>query len=158
VGHEKHLLVDGANVMHAWPELRPLLAHDRDAARARLTQALSAIHDAEAVRVTIVFDGRGDALAVERPSGQATFSQLYTPAGVTADDVIERLVGQAADPRSCFVATNDRAERQTIAALGAAALSADDLAAWVERATQRQSGRVGELRRANERAWRKGQP
>lgn len=144
--------------MHAWPELRLLLAHDRDAARARLTQAVSAIHDAEAVRVTLVFDGRGDTLVLERPSGQVTFSQLYTPAGVTADDVIERLVGQASDPRSCFVATNDRAEQQTVAALGAAALSADDLAAWVERAARRQSSRVGDLRRANERAWRKAQP
>ena len=29
----KHLLVDGPNILHAWPELRALLRRDRDAAR-----------------------------------------------------------------------------------------------------------------------------
>src|SRR3954465_11256942 len=74
VGFEKHLLVDGSNVMHAWPELRQLLKRDRDAARAKLSQALALIHDHDEIRVTLVFDGRGPELAVERPSSHVTFS------------------------------------------------------------------------------------
>ena len=54
----KHLLVDGPNILHAWPELRSLLRRDRSAARSQLTGRLAAIHDAEAVRLTLVFDGR----------------------------------------------------------------------------------------------------
>ena len=47
---QKHLLVDGSNIMHAWPELRALLAGDRDTARARLSRAVRILHDLEQVR------------------------------------------------------------------------------------------------------------
>ena len=155
VGYEKHLLVDGSNIMHAWPELRALLKRDRDAARTRLSQMLSVIHDLEQVRLTLVFDGRGAELVVECPNGLKTFSHVFTPTGVTADDAIEQLVGQASDPAACVVATDDRAERQTIEALGAAGISADDLAAWVKRAGQRQQNQLSNRLQANEKTWRK---
>ena len=155
VGFEKQLLVDGSNILHAWPELKAIAKRDRDAARARLSQAVSAIHDEEQIRLTLVFDGRGEEITVEYPGKAKTFVHLYTPTGTTADDVIEQLVGKASDPANCTVATNDRAERQTIETLGAAGISAEDLAAWVERAGQRQRTRLAGLKRDNERAWRK---
>ena len=153
VGSEKHLLIDGSNILHAWPELRALLKRDRDAARARLSQVVSVIHDAEQVRLTLVFDGRGPELVVECPNGLPSFSHVYTPTGTTADDVIEHLVGQAADPSSCIVATDDRAERQTIEAAGAVGLSSDDLASWVQRAGTRQKGQLTRRAKENEKNW-----
>jgi len=155
VGFEKHLLVDGSNILHAWPELRALLKRDRDAARSRLSQLLSAIHDEEQVRLTLVFDGRGEDLTVEYPGTLKTYAHIYTPTGTTADDVIEQLVGQADDPAKCFVATDDRAERQTIEATGASGVSAKELAAWVERVDQRQRKRLAGLKRDNEQEWRR---
>jgi predicted RNA-binding protein with PIN domain len=155
VAFNKHLLIDGANILHAWPELRGLLQRDRDAARASLSQRVSVLHDLEQVRVTIVFDGRGDELVIKRPSSQPTFSHLYTPTGTTADDVIEHLIGKAADGSLYIVATDDRAERQTIEALGATGLSSTDLAAWIARADERQRAQVAGLRRGNERDWRR---
>jgi len=155
VSFEKHLLIDGSNILHGWPELRAMLKRDRDAARARLSQAVSAIHDVEQLRVTIVFDGRGPELMLERPSGHATFTHLYTPDGATADDVIEQLVGSRGDASKCLVATDDRAERQTVEALGATSLSAEELAAWVARVTERQRAQVSGLTRENEREWRR---
>ena len=152
---EKHLLVDGANILHAWPELQALLPKDRDAARARLAQRLSAIHDSEEVRITLVHDGRGGELVVERPSKQETFSVLYTPSALTADSVIERLVGKSARPAECIVASGDRAIRQTISALGATPISPDDLAAWVARAEQQQMRQLKRLRRTTEQEWRR---
>ncbi|HTQ31738.1 MAG TPA: NYN domain-containing protein [Opitutaceae bacterium] len=152
---EKHLLVDGANILHAWPELRTLAARDRDAARGRLSQTVQVLHDTEGWRVTIVFDGRGTELKVEQPGGHATFAHVFTPSGLTADDVIEQLVGGAADPAACTVATADRAEQQTVAALGAAWCSPDDLQAWCERAAARQAQRLTDMNRANNRAWRR---
>lgn len=150
---EKHLLVDGANLLHAWPELRALMKRDRDAARSQLVQRLSAVHDAEQTRVTVVFDGRGDELVVERPSGYVTFSVLYTPSSLTADDVIEQLVGRAADPSACRVATGDQAERQTIEAAGAVWVPTSDLAAWVERAEARLVSRLKDINRGNMKKW-----
>jgi len=155
VGFEKHLLVDGSNILHAWPELRSLIKRDRDAARAQLAQALSVIHDEEQTRLTLVFDGRGEELTVEYPGKLKTFMVLYTPAGTTADDVIEQLAGKAANPENYTVATDDRAERQTIEASGAVSISAADLASWVERADQRQRTRLAGLKRDNERVWRR---
>ena len=155
MGYEKHLLVDGSNILHAWPELRALLKRDRDAARTRLSQLLSVIHDLEQVRLTLVFDGRGTELVVECPNGLTTFSHIYTPTGVTADDAIEQLVGQAVDPAACVVATDDRAERQTIEATGAAGISADELAAWVQRAGQRQKIQLTSRLQANDKTWRR---
>jgi predicted RNA-binding protein with PIN domain len=152
---KKHLLVDGSNIMHAWPELRALLKRDRGAARSRLSQALAGLHDAEHLRVSLVFDGRGPELVTEQPSRLATFVHLYSPSGMTADDIIEQLVGGARDPSRCVVATDDRAERQTIEALGAAGMSAADLASWVERSGQRQQSRLADRRRANEKEWRR---
>lgn len=130
------------------------MQRDRNAARSQLVQRLGAVHDAEEARVTVVFDGRGDELAVERPSGHATFSVIYTPSSLTADDVIEQLVGRAADPALCHVATGDQAERQTIEAAGAVWVPPADLAAWVGRAESRMASGVKELNRANARKWR----
>jgi predicted RNA-binding protein with PIN domain len=155
VAFEKHLLIDGANILHAWPELRSLLKRDRDAARARLSHVVSVIHDVEQLRVTIVFDGRGAELVLERPSGQATFTHLYTPTGTTADDVIEQLVGNAASAADCLVATDDRAEWQTVEALGAVGVSSVELARWVARLEERQRAQLSGLKRENERDWRR---
>lgn len=155
VGYEKHLLIDGSNILHAWAVLRPLMKNDRDVARAKLSQMVSVIHDEEQVRLTIVFDGRGEELAVEYPGVQKTYAHIYTPAGTTADDVIEQLVGQAVEPGYCTVATDDRAERQTIEASGACGISAEELAAWVQRVELRQRSRVTGLKRDNERTWRR---
>jgi predicted RNA-binding protein with PIN domain len=155
VNFTRHLLIDGANILHAWPELRALARRDRGAARSQLAQRVSVIHDSEQVRVTLVFDGRGTELTVERPSAQPTFSILHTPSSLTADDVIEQLVAKAADPAACIVATGDRAERETVEASGAQTIPPEELESWVRRAEDRQGIRVAELRRANGRKWRK---
>jgi predicted RNA-binding protein with PIN domain len=154
VPYEKHLLIDGSNIMHAWPELRTLLKGDRDLARERLSQIVSVIHDAEETRVTLVFDGRGDDLVIQCPGRMKTFAHVYTPAGTTADDFIEQVVGKATDPGLCVVATDDRAERQTVEAAGANTVSAEDLAGWVDRALQRQHSQLDTRRRDNDKSWK----
>ncbi|AHF91851.1 putative RNA-binding protein containing a PIN domain [Opitutaceae bacterium TAV1] len=139
VSATKHLIVDGSNLLHAWPELRALLRRDRDAARARLVDLLAPLHDnsPEPLRLTVVFDGRGSGLVVEHPAGPPSFSCIYTPAGTTADDVIEQLVARSADPAACLVATDDQAERSTVEAAGAVWCSSRDLAARAGAATDR---------------------
>jgi len=146
---EKHLLVDGPNILHAWPQLRKLLRRDRDAARSQLVRRLAAIHDAEGVRVTVVFDGRGSELVFERPSQQETFTVIFTPSKLTADDVIEQLIARSAEPGCCEVATADNAERRTAEGLGASVLTPEDLAAWCGRAEQRLGAQVIGLRKRN---------
>lgn len=154
VSFARHLLVDGANILHAWPELRAVLKRDRHAARSQLVQRLAAIHDVEQARVTIVFDGRGTEIVVEQPFEESTFAVVFTPSSLSADDVIEQLVGKAADAASCLVATDDRAERETVTAAGATALSADELAAWLRKVEARQTGALAARRTENSRKWK----
>ena len=155
VSFTRHLLIDGTNILHAWPDLRALLKRDRAAARAQLVQRAAVIHDGEQVRMTVVFDGRGAELLVERPSAQTTLSVLSTPDAQTADDVIEQLVAQASDPAACIVATADRAERETVEASGARVIPPEELESWIRRIEVRQDAQVGALRRANAGKWRK---
>jgi len=143
----RHLLIDGSNLLHAWPELKALVARDKDAARAQLVKAAAGLQEAEALR--------GSELVAEHPSGRSDFTVLHTPAGATADDVIEQLVANSREPGHCLVATDDRAERQTIEALGASGLSSADLAAWVRQSSGRMGARLEDRKRSNDRDWRK---
>lgn len=141
----QHVIIDGPNVLHAWPELRPLLKRDRSAARDRLVSMATALHDAESCRVTVVFDGRGAEVVVEHPGGQGSLTVIFTSSGLTADDVIEQMVGQAREPQGCVVVTADGAERSTVEALGAAAISPGELAARMARASDRVRASVARL-------------
>jgi predicted RNA-binding protein with PIN domain len=149
-----HLLVDGSNVVHAWPETRALARRDREAAKALLLRRVAVLHDLGGWRVTVVFDGRGAELGVEAVGGAAHFACVHTPAGATADDVIERLVGRAAEPGACLVATADQAERATVEAAGAAWCSPEDLARRIEAADTQRDRAVERGNAASERAWR----
>lgn len=134
--YSRHLLIDAYNVIHRWPELRRALRSGSGLARDALAAAVQVLHDHERVRVTLVFDGQGTEIQVERPGEQLTFSCVYSPATMSADDIIERLIGNAPDPENHVVVTQDLAERHTIEALGASALSPEDLRHWVNRAEQ----------------------
>ncbi|MCU0792511.1 MAG: NYN domain-containing protein [Opitutaceae bacterium] len=151
-----HLLVDGSNIVQAWPDTRALARRDREAAKALLLRKVAVLHDVNAWRVTVVFDGRGDSLQVESVGGAAEFACVHTPAGTTADDVIERLVARAAEPAACLVATADQPERSTVESAGAAWCAPEELARRIEAADTRSARAVGRGNADNERGWRGG--
>jgi predicted RNA-binding protein with PIN domain len=150
------LLIDGSNVLQAWPDTRALARRDKEAAKALLLRRVAVLHDFAGWRVTVVFDGRGGELGVEAIGDAADFACVHTPVGATADDVIEQLVGRAAAPASCLVATADQAERATVEASGAVWCSPEELAARIDTADTQQARRVARGNSATERAWRDG--
>ena len=119
MAENEHLLIDGYNLIYAWPDLRKTLAIDSIAVRTALADKVRVLHDFDGLRTTIVFDGCGDRIEIERPSQEVTFSFLFTPSGMTADAVIEQLVGKSQAPQSITVATEDAMIRETIISLGA---------------------------------------
>ncbi len=151
----RHLLIDGYNVIHHWPHLKKELREGGEVARARLVNAVQVIHDVEKIRVTIVFDGKGDDIEIERPSGDLSFSVIYSPKGMSADGVIEQLVGVSEHPENVQVATRDNLERETVEALGASSLSPQDLADWVSRCETRLALELRRRKARADRAWRR---
>ncbi len=115
-----HILVDGWNVIHAEPTLKKLLLVDARAAQRKLAEMLEPIHDVYATRITIVYDGRGEDVSIERPNDAViTFSEVYTPSNMTADEFIERYCALAKNRARIIVISNDNMIWETVSVLGA---------------------------------------
>lgn len=151
--YSRHLLIDAYNVIHQWPELRRALRRGSAEAREALAAAVQVLHDHERIRVTLVFDGQGEEIQVERPGELLTFSYLYSSSSLSADDVIERMVGGAPDPKIYLVVTSDLAERHTVEALGGRALSPADLQAWVAAAERAVTAKLKTRRKRVDSDW-----
>jgi predicted RNA-binding protein with PIN domain len=124
------LLVDGHNVIFAWPELRALQARRKALARERLVKILTELQDITGMKVAVVFDGTGAGVTEEtQPGGIQIF---YSPAGKTADDVIERFAACYASTREITVVTSDTLEQDTVSAAGASTLSPEGLMGMIE--------------------------
>ena len=131
---KEYLIVDGYNIIGAWPELQALKEENLEYARARLIEILSA-HAALSKRIVIlVFD----AYQVKKNSGSREMIQgievIYTKENVTADMAIERLTAQIPKHQKVFVATSDRLQQDTIWGKGAFRVSAMELKREVEQA------------------------
>lgn len=144
---EEWLVVDGYNVIGAWPELRQLKRFNLAAARDRLTDILSEYAAYTAQHVVVVFDaqhvpGRGEHKYSEY------LSVIFTDAEETADECIERLVGKLRDPyrRRLFVATSDYVEQRITFGRGALRISARELLQAVQRAETSVSRKVEDMK------------
>jgi predicted RNA-binding protein with PIN domain len=133
----KALIVDGYNVIHAWPALKSLLrAQGLEESRRRLIEELAAYTAQTAVHVTVVFD------AGNRQRGQPTRDLIegvtvrFGTRTATADHIIERMAYQASqrgEGVDLVVATDDRLQRDVVGAMGVATMSAKSLDAEVRR-------------------------
>ena len=150
----RHLLVDGSNVLHAWSDTKALVRRDREAAKGLLLRKVAVLHDHLGWRVTVVFDGRGDAVRVESVGEQSNFVCVHSPAGTTADDIIEQLVAQSSSPATCLVVTGDQAERSTVEASGANWCGPDELAKRIDSANTQQARLVSQGNDRSQKNWR----
>lgn len=159
MGLERHILVDGYNCLHAWPQGQVLLRRNRDAARQAFVDALKVLHEHEKIRLTVVFDGQGDQLTVERPGEEVTFSVLYTPAGLSADGLIEQLARKA-NPRRTEVTvfSQDNLVVAGVRSAGGLSLPPDALWEWLERCERQQEAALQRRRARNARIWKDDSP
>jgi len=112
------ILVDGYSLLHRWPELAPGRPRHSAAAREALIARLRQYRDASHTPITIVFDGQGAPPGTTRPVSTAEFEILYSQAGRTADDLIERAAVRLKAYGDVLVITDDLAERDTVSASG----------------------------------------
>jgi len=131
----KHLIVDGYNLIHSRPELKKgLQGFGTDFARAELIKAIAVLHDFDGWRITVVWDGRGEAMSVEHPFKAESFGCVFSPGGISADEVIQGLAQNCAARDDLVVATADSGIRVFIQAQGARWLSTGELWRWVDEA------------------------
>ena len=112
------ILVDGFSLLHAWPEVAPRQPRHSAAARDELVHWLTQYQDAITTPITVVFDGTGAPAGTPKIPSRPEMEILYSRAGQTADDVIERATHRLLDYGEVLVVTDDNAERTTVMSLG----------------------------------------
>ena len=129
----KVLIVDGYNVIHATPRYEQLI-FDRsddpysndvyDRARTALIADVAAFAQRRYDAV-IVFDGAGN-VSADRPNlPQAGVRIEFSPTGVSADTVVQRLCIEAREAgRACSVVTSDGTIQATVMGKGVTRISA----------------------------------
>ncbi|CEI81544.1 hypothetical protein J18TS1_24890 [Oceanobacillus oncorhynchi subsp. incaldanensis] len=121
------LIVDGYNIIGAWPELEQLKEKDIGQARDRLIELLAEYQAFTGDRVIVVFDAyyvRG----IESKEEKHKVEVIYTKEKETADECIEKLVKTVKNIQTqVYVATSDYAEQRTIFGQGALRKSAREL-------------------------------
>lgn len=112
------ILVDGYSLLHNWPELARGQPRHSAAARAELIGKLTQYQDATGTPITIFFDGGGAPPGTPRAHSTALVEVLYSRAGQTADQMIERAVHRFQPYGQVMAVTDDLAERETVLSLG----------------------------------------
>ncbi len=121
------LLVDGYNIIFAWPELKELAAVNLDGARTKLQDILCNYQGYKKCQVILVFDG----YKVKGNPGEViqyhNIHVIFTKEAETADQYIEKVTQQIGRRYQVAVATSDKLEQVIILGKGALRLSARDL-------------------------------
>lgn len=112
------ILIDGYSLLHCWDDLAPGKARYSAPARDELIHWLTQYQDAVGTPLTIVFDGAGAPLGTPKVHSTPQVEILFSEAGQTADQVIERATHRLRDYGEVLVVTDDNAERDTIASMG----------------------------------------
>jgi predicted RNA-binding protein with PIN domain len=126
------ILVDGYSLLHAWPELAPRSARHSEEARGALIGRLTEYQAALGTPITIFFDGQS---GPSKPGTKVDASQvevLFSKAGQTADDLIERAAYRFRAYGEVLVITDDHAERDTVSGFGGLASSCATFISQVE--------------------------
>jgi predicted RNA-binding protein with PIN domain len=125
----ERVIVDGYNVIHAWPQLKRLLDEaSLEAARDKLIERLSVFGMVAGAEVTVVFDAHHSTARTNSEAVVEGVHVLFTRKGHSADHVIERIAYGASQVGDVItVATSDRFQRDLVRGMGGAVISALEL-------------------------------
>ena len=130
---QKYLLVDGYNLIYAWPELKEVLDLNLDGARGKLLDILSnykAMTDYEVIAVFDAYKVKGHEVTA---SDYLNIHQVFTAEAQTADAYIERFTHEHGKKYDITVVTSDGLEQVIIRGAGARLFSSRDFIEEVER-------------------------
>jgi predicted RNA-binding protein with PIN domain len=121
------LLVDGYNIIGAWPDLRALREHDLAGARDLLIEKMAEYQAYTGYKVMIIFDAYF-VPGLEKKFKNFRVEIMFTRENETADERIEKLVKELKNIRTqIYVATSDYLEQSVTFGQGALRKSAREL-------------------------------
>jgi uncharacterized protein len=112
------ILVDGYSLLHKFPELAPGKPRYSAAARDELIHWLTQYRDMMQTPITVFFDGYGAPAGTPKSESTRDLEVLFSKAGQTADEMIERVTHRLSAYGEVLVVTDDFAERDTILSVG----------------------------------------
>lgn len=131
------LLVDGYNIIGAWPELTHLKNKDLSAARDRLVEKMAEYQAYTGHRVIIVFDAHF-VQGIAKKYNNFKVEVIFTKENETADERIEKMAISLSNRRTqIHVATSDFTEQWAIFGQGALRKSARELLTEMEEIEKR---------------------
>ena len=133
----EYLLVDGYNIIFAWPHLKELAEDNMEGARSRLLDDLSKYQGVQKCQIIAVFDAYRVQRHNEEIIGYGNIHVVYTREAQTADQFIEKFAHDNQQKYNMTVATSDGLEQIIIRGSGCAVLSARELKEEIERANER---------------------
>lgn len=130
---DTYLLVDGYNIIFAWPELKALAENNIDAARGKLADELCDYQGMMGCHLILVFD----AYKVKGNIGKAlqyhNIQIVYTKEAETADQYIEKAAHVMGRDKDVTVATSDGLEQLIVWGQGCKLMSARQLKEELQR-------------------------
>jgi len=140
----ERVIVDGYNVIHAWPQLKRLLDDaSLEASRDKLIERLSVFGMVAGADVTVVFDAHHSTARTSSEELVEGVHVMFTRKGHSADHAIERIAYEASQAGDAItVATSDRFQRDLVRGMGGAVISALELERRVVEAEQELGRRV----------------
>lgn len=129
---KEYLIVDGYNIIFAWPEFEDLRESSLDFARSKLVRTLANYSPLSGRKVIVVFDAYQQKSTADKKEVIDGVEVIYTQQGETADALIERLAGALSKEGMVYVATSDWAEQGIIFGRGAYRITPGELRAQVK--------------------------
>jgi predicted RNA-binding protein with PIN domain len=109
MSREPLLIVDGYNVLHAWPEM--MQNGDLEAARQRLADRVAEYEATRGMHALLVFDGRKRS-GPDGPTAAYAVETVFSSRGLSADHLIERRIVEVREATDEYlpitVVTSDR--------------------------------------------------
>jgi predicted RNA-binding protein with PIN domain len=130
------ILIDGYSLLHGWEDLAPGVPRHSASARGELIHRLTQYRDAVGTPITIFFDGAGAPAGTPKTLSTREVEVLFSKAGQTADDMIERTAYRLQSYGEVLVVTDDYAERDTVINMGGMASSCENFIRSVDSALE----------------------
>jgi ribosomal protection tetracycline resistance protein len=134
---EEYLLVDGYNIIFAWPELKKLADDNMDSAKMKLLDLLSNYQWIRNCQIIVVFDAYRVEGHREEVIDYYNIHMVYTREAQTADQYIEKFAHDNKKNYKITVATSDGLQQIIVRGEGCGLLSARELKAEVIEANEK---------------------